>query len=45
MNKITAASKGFKRMAELLIENGANIDLPDYGMYTPLHEAALQVII
>ena len=31
-------------MTELLIEHGANVNLPDYGMYTPLHEAAIQVL-
>lgn len=30
-------------MTELLLANGANVNLPDYGMYTPLHEAAIQV--
>ena len=30
-------------MVKMLVENGANVDLPDYGLYTPLHEAAIQV--
>jgi ankyrin repeat protein len=30
-------------MTNLLITNGANVNLTDYGDYTPLHEAAIQV--
>lgn len=39
-----AAARGFELMCKLLVENGANVNLPDYGFYTPLHEAAIQVI-
>ncbi len=40
-----AASKGFKEITQLLIENGANINMEDCGGYTPLHEAAIAVLI
>lgn len=39
----TAASKGNSEMVALLLDNGANPNLPDYGLYTPLHEAAIEV--
>lgn len=37
-------SKGFDDAAKLLVRHGANLDLVDCNGFTPLHEAALDVI-
>lgn len=38
-----ACSKGFLEVVQMLIENGANVNMKDYGLFTPLHEAAIPV--
>ena len=37
------SGKGFREMTELLLKNGANPNIQDFGGCSPLHEAALAV--
>jgi len=39
----TACSKGFLEVIQMFIENGVNVNLKDYGLFTALHEAAIPV--
>ena len=39
------SSKGFKEIAALLLQNGANPNMKDFNGFTPLHEAAVSVNI
>ena len=39
------SSKGFKEIAALLLQHGANPNMKDFNGFTPLHEAAVSVNI
>jgi ankyrin repeat protein len=40
----TGSAKGFKEIAALLLQHGANPNMKDFNGFTPLHEAAVSVM-